>query len=263
MSVGPEKHGRVALMIVVALLIALFMIPFVPALLSAREDTIPCRSFVAPQPRSQRPGPDLSRGKFLVAARNMKDQRFAETVLLLIDYSAQGAMGLIINRPTDVRLFSLFPDMPELKRRNDIVYIGGPINNDLMFVLIRSRERPAESLQVSDDIYISSSKETLRKMAGGAGAGKVFRVYAGYAGWSSQQLDQEVMRGDWHVVSADSRTIFDKKSSEIWPEMIRQGSMLWVGAPEVMPFMTTSRTNTDMIHLQACRVLPSASLCRQ
>jgi putative transcriptional regulator len=172
----------------------------------------------------------LSRGKFLVADRNIRDPRFAQTVLLLIDYSSQGAMGIIINRPTKVKLASAFPKIEALKKREDTIYIGGPVGVEQMFLLIRSVGTPGESLHVFADVSISSSERVLRAMAKSGKTGKSFRVYAGYAGWSPQQLDQEVMRGDWHVVQADSKIIFDKSPSEIWPELIRQSSKLWVHA---------------------------------
>ncbi len=198
-----------------------------------QEEYSPCRSYSSqPQKRSPSSPMFLSRGKFLVAGKNMRDPRFAETVLLLIDYSQEGAMGIIINRPTEVKLSAAFPAIEGLKQRKDIIYIGGPVGVERMFLLIRSAGATEESLRVFDDVSISSSEKVLRQMAGSGNPAKKFRVYAGYAGWSAQQLDQEVMRGDWRVLQADSKTIFDKRSSEIWPELIQQSSNLWVQAGE-------------------------------
>lgn len=186
--------------------------------------------FSRPQQHPESSMTFLSKGKFLVADRRIRDPRFAQTVLLLIDYSSQGAMGLIINRPTKVNLSSAFPKMEGFKERKDTIYLGGPVGIEQIFLLIRSVRTPEESLHVFADVSISSSERVLRAMAKNGKSGKSFRVYAGYAGWSPQQLDQEVMRGDWHVVQADSRTIFDMRPSEIWPELIRQSSKLWVRA---------------------------------
>ena len=201
-----------------------------------QEEYAPCRSYSS-QPRQLAPSSTmvLSRGKFLVAAKNIKDPRFAETVILLVDYSSEGAMGLIINRPTEVRLSAAFPAIEGLKQRKDTIYIGGPVGVERMFLLIRSAGATEESLRVFDDVSISSSEKVLRQMAAGNSVRK-FRVYAGYAGWSPQQLDQEVMRGDWHVLDADSGTIFDKRSSDIWPELIQQTSKLWVQADDKANF---------------------------
>ncbi len=224
-----RRSGIFVLSVIVAVLIAFpgrLLSVTIPA--AKQDDPVVCRSLVDPWPRVGQPGQVLSKGKFLVAGRNMRDPRFAETVLLLISYGPQGAMGLIINRPTELRLSSVFPGIAELAKRNDMVYVGGPVSIDRVFLLIRSGGKPEESLNVFDNVYVSSSENTLRRMIGSAGSGKRFRAYAGYAGWSARQLDQEVLRGDWHIIQADAKTIFDMKSSEIWPELIRQGLKLWV-----------------------------------
>lgn len=241
-----QRHVSFTLVIIPAILIAVWVIPFRGTVLpTQQEEFVRCRSFTSPPLQRDHSRTVLSKAKFLVAGRNMKDPRFSETVLLLVEYGPQGAMGLIINRPTEVRLSSAFPKIGELKQRHDTIYIGGPVNIDRMFLLIRSKGVPEESLHVFEDVYISSSEKTLRQMIGGANSGKKFHVYAGYAGWSAQQLDQEVLRGDWHVVRADAKTIFDKKPSDIWPELIRQSSILWVkdNAGD-FPFLISSQKYT-------------------
>jgi len=158
----------------------------------------------------------------------MRDPRFSETVILLIKYDWHGAMGLIINRPTEVKLSTILPEIKELGQRTDTVYIGGPVAEHQMFLLIKTGSRPGESHYVFDDIYVSSSQIVLKQMIDDADAGKRFRVYVGYAGWAPKQLLGEVLRGDWHVLQADAETIFNKEPSEIWPELIRRSSVQWV-----------------------------------
>ncbi|MEW6110204.1 MAG: YqgE/AlgH family protein [Nitrospirota bacterium] len=158
----------------------------------------------------------------------MKDPRFAETVILLVEYSRQGAVGLVINRTTGVRLSEVLPDIGKLKQRMDIVYFGGPVNTGQMFMLIRSVYKPEESIHIFKDIYASSSRKLLQKMIDNSAAGERFKIYAGYSGWAPQQLDMEVSRGDWHVLQADMASIFDKEPPEIWPELIRRVSAQWV-----------------------------------
>ena len=174
----------------------------------------------------------LSKGRFLVASRDMKDPRFAETVILLVEYGSNGATGLIVNRPTEVRLSSVLPDVKGLEYRKDIVYIGGPVNQGQMLMLIQSKGKPEESQHVFQDIYVSGSQKVLEGMTGKADMGRRFHVYAGYSGWAPQQLDRELGRGDWHLLEADVKTIFDKEPSQIWPELIRRGSAQWVKAAE-------------------------------
>ena len=198
----------------------------------SKTDILPDRMPAATSPREYRNQTDkgLSKGKFLVAKQDMTDPRFSETVILLIEYGSRGAMGLMINRPTEVRLSTLLPDIKGLKRRDDIVYIGGPVNENQVFLLIRSRTAPKDSLHIFEDIYANASLSELQQLIEGAKTDDKFHAYAGYAGWAPGQLDMEVSRGDWHVLQADSRSVFEKKTSDIWPELIRKVSAQWVEA---------------------------------
>ena len=172
---------------------------------------------------------DLSKGKFLVASRQLRDPKFSETVILLIEYDRKGAMGLIINRPTKVRLSSALPEIEGLQQRRDTVYLGGPVATNQVRLLIRSSSQPEGARRVLEEVYLSSSRSVLQQMIDDADAQKRFRVYAGYAGWGPGQLDFEISRGGWHVLPADAGTVFDTAASEIWPELIRRTSVQWAG----------------------------------
>ncbi len=169
-----------------------------------------------------------AKGKFLVASPNMVDPRFEETVVLLIDYSAEGAAGLIINRPTKVPLAEVLPSVPGLKDRAGVVYYGGPVEGHRMLMLIRSGEKPEESGRVFGNVYVSASMGTLEHMIRSHKTDRELRLYAGYAGWMARQLDWELSKGDWIVMSADAGSIFEKKSSEIWRELYQRGSAIQV-----------------------------------
>ena len=171
----------------------------------------------------------LAKGKFLVASRTIDDPRFQETVILLIGYNATaGATGLIINRPTKVRLAEILPSVQGLKKRSDIVYYGGPVESQQMFMLIRSDEKLEESENVFVNVYVSMSMHTLESMIGAHKTQKQLRVYGGYAGWLPGQLNREVAYGDWYIVDADADSIFKKKSSEIWRDLILRSSAIEV-----------------------------------
>ena len=173
-----------------------------------------------------------AKGKFLVATRNLIDPRFQETVILLLDYNAKGAAGLIINRPTQVHLIEVLPAVPGLKKQA-VVYYGGPVEGYRMLMLIQSDEKPIESVSVFSNVYVSSSKNTLEHLAGSGKKGQQFRIYAGYAGWASGQLDREVSHGDWLVVLADAQTVFKKKPAEIWRDLLRRGPLIQVWSRDV------------------------------
>ncbi len=170
----------------------------------------------------------LAKGKFLVASRRLNDPNFSQTVVLLIDYGPDGAMGLVINRPSTVKLSTVFPDVKELKQRKDIVYVGGPVAVNQMLMLIRSTQAPAASVPVIKNIYLSSSWEVLERIIKKATAEEQFRLFAGYAGWAPNQLDFERNRGDWHVIKADADSVFAHDPKALWPELIRRASVKWV-----------------------------------
>ena len=175
-----------------------------------------------------RPQMELSKGKFLVASKQLRDPQFFETVVLLLEYDSKGAMGLVINRPTTVKLSTVLPEIEGLQKRSDTIYLGGPVAKNQLMLLIRTSRPPEGSRPVFKDIYLSSSQTIIEKMIDNPDTPERFRVYAGYAGWAPGQLDHEVSRGGWHILQADEESVFDKTPSEIWPELIRRSSALWV-----------------------------------
>ncbi len=221
------KIRTVALMVFFT---AIFALSFaIPAMPSFHEPEV--RPFLyckitefAPSPDSGHPESRLAAGKFLVASRNVEDPRFRETVILLIKYDSEGAMGLIVNRSTDARLSEVFSEIKGLQKRNDTFFVGGPVGLNQVFVLIRSKHPPDESLLIPRDIYITSNIDSFKRIVENAEADERFRVYAGYAGWSPGQLEMEVSRGDWHIIKADAETIFDRDPSSIWQELIVRSS---------------------------------------
>ena len=177
----------------------------------------------------------LAKGKFLVASRRLRDPNFSETVVLLIEYGQDGAMGLVINRPSKVKLSTVFPDVKELKQRKDTIYVGGPVAVNQMLMLIRSNQAPAASNPVIENVYISSSWKVLEGLIKKANAEQRFRLFAGYAGWAPNQLDFERTRGDWHVLKADADSVFAHDPTALWQELIRRATVKWVRLEKTSP----------------------------
>ncbi len=170
----------------------------------------------------------LSKGKFLVASRRLLAPFFKETVILLLKYEHGGAMGLIINKPTEVKLSAVFPEINGLQKRADTVFLGGPVARNQMLMLIQSGNMPDESSNVFHNIYVSSSMAALKRMAGDSKKGEEFRLYNGYSGWALGQLELEISRGDWHIINADAESIFKKDPSAIWPDLLLRSSEIQV-----------------------------------
>lgn len=189
-----------------------------------KEDSL----FLAQGPGEIESDKDLAKGTFLVAGRKLNDPNFHQTVVLLIRYGPDGATGLVINRPLNVKLATVLPDFKESEHRNEALYLGGPVERNKMLLLLRSAKPPPDSMPVFGDVYISSSREELKRLIKSTNKDEKFRIYAGYAGWAPGQLESERTRGDWHVLKAEVKTLFDKKSSETWPELIHRFTVNWV-----------------------------------
>ena len=167
------------------------------------------------QPVQSRDRPQSA--SFLVAARGMQDPNFARTVVLLIDHDAQGAFGLIINRPTRHTLAEIWPEITGLEAHS--VLLGGTVFPNRLLFLLRSDDAPQEMRQVIPGVHLGSDELTLKRII--AEGREQFRTYAGYSGWAPGQLDNEIARGDWHLVPAQRRFIFDPRPDEVWDELIR------------------------------------------
>jgi putative transcriptional regulator len=177
------------------------------------------------------PKPEIARGKLLIASDQLLDPNFAETVVLLLEYAPEGALGVIINRPTDVKLAELLPEVEQLRGRDDNAFLGGPVARNRMILLLRSKTPPASSARVVDGVFITSSLDALRDLPRDPHAAPGLRAYVGYAAWGPQQLDAEVAHGDWHVLPADAATLFDRPPAKLWSDLNERASGEWVRAP--------------------------------
>jgi putative transcriptional regulator len=170
------------------------------------------------------PPDDLEAGKFLVASRGLSDPNFAETVVLLVAYSPLGAMGLVINDPTETRLSSLFPEIEGLEVREMPVFYGGPVARRSVLFLLREEEALEECRPVLSDVCASENPELLERTLRRQDPAANVRVFAGHAGWAPRQLDLEVRAGGWYVLSADAETIFTDEPTRTWSRLVRRCS---------------------------------------
>jgi len=145
-------------------------------------------------------------------------------VILLVDYDREGALGVVVNRPSDVALIEALPEVNELRKRKDVVFLGGPVARDRMLLLVRTRQQPPQSLRVFDRVFASGSLTALRKSMA---RGDSIRAYAGYTGWGPGQLDMEVGRGDWFIGPADSNAVFSDRPTAMWDDLIERFSGDW------------------------------------
>jgi len=178
----------------------------------------------------------LARGTLLVATPDLPDPNFMRTVVLVLSYGADGAMGLIVNRRTDLDLPDVVPDLESPRSPRQLVYAGGPVSPEVVLMLVRSRDEMKDAVRVFDDVWVSDSRELLERFAKKPNK-SVFRVYAGYAGWAPMQLDAEVGRGDWIVIPADGDIVFNDSPSQVWRSLV---------PPEENPFVTDLHPSEPM-----------------
>ena len=165
----------------------------------------------------------LAPGTFLVASRELGDPNFAHSVVLLVHYDDEnGAVGLIINRKTDVPLSRVFAELEEAKGREDTIYVGGPVETGSVLALLKSDRKPKDAEPVFGDIYLVSSKKLLARILADGVEPSQFHAYLGYAGWGREQLEHEVELGAWHVLPADSGNIFHPAPDSVWERLIRR-----------------------------------------
>ena len=176
---------------------------------------------------SRRLGYRPQRGMFLVAGPRLPDPRFAHTVVLLLKYDETGALGLVINRPTQLSLRDALVTPPP-GSADHLVYSGGPVEHQRLIALLRSPDAVGDAQHLFGDVYASGSFDTLRQTLERDGHAADVRTYVGYAGWSPGQLDAELARGDWIVTPADAESIFDAPPDEVWEGLMRRNAGRWV-----------------------------------
>ena len=154
--------------------------------------------------------------QFLIAMPGMADETFAGAVVYLCEHTEKGALGLVINKPIDIKLRNLFEKV-ELKLESDElaeqpVFFGGPVQTERGFVL---HERLGDggsaynsTLSIPGGLEMTTSKDVLEAIADGSGPPKVL-VTLGYSGWQPGQLEEEIGRNGWLNVDADPKVIFD------------------------------------------------------
>lgn len=171
----------------------------------------------------------LAKGVFLVADPHMEGRYFPNSVVLLLEFDHKGALGVIVNKPTDIPLSEAMPDLKEFENMNGNMYIGGPVAEHIPLMLLRTEKKPVKSIKhIFDGIYWVTKHEDVIGVVRSMKPKDMIRIYAGYAGWYPGQLESEVARGGWVVLKADPYTVFDKNPDTVWDDLISGKSGLSV-----------------------------------
>ena len=186
---------------------------------------------------------------FLIAMPGLEDATFSRSVVYLCEHSARGALGLVINKPSDINLKKLFDKVELPLRRDDLtdlpVFQGGPVQTERGFVLHEPMIAPStvEGADASESVYASTmtipgglemttSKDVLEALSTGAGPRRVL-VSLGYSAWGEGQLESELADNSWLTVGADMAVIFDTPFEQRYARALKLlGLEAWMLSPD-------------------------------
>lgn len=160
----------------------------------------------------------------LIAMPSLADPNFSRTVTFICEHSEAGAMGIVINRPTDIKVDEVFEQMSIEAARPEAgaaaVFLGGPVEEQRGFVLHTGHHEWDSSLPVNDEVSVTTSRDILEAMARGEGPAHTL-IALGYAGWGAGQLEQEMLDNAWLTGPADSHILFDLPAEQRWEAAAR------------------------------------------
>ena len=159
----------------------------------------------------------IANGVFLVSTPELKDSPFNQTVILIISYGADGAVGLVINKPTNFSVRKVLPEIRINRKGISSMYMGGPVDWDNIYMLLTSETLPYGTQHVIENIYFTFRKDIITSLLEEKDTKNKVRVYSGYTGWAPGQLEQEINRGAWITVKADTKKVFSNNPLSIWP----------------------------------------------
>ncbi|MBN1960077.1 MAG: YqgE/AlgH family protein [Deltaproteobacteria bacterium] len=159
---------------------------------------------------------ELAAPAFLIAMPQLGDPNFMRAVVFIVDHNDNGSMGLMINRPTDLKVSDLCAsqDMRWGDSGTGLVYQGGPVQTERAFILHASDHKGPETEAVMENINLSYSLESLRLMA--EQPPQQYRIFLGYAGWGPGQLAEELTAGAWLLGQPNGRLIFNTPVESVW-----------------------------------------------
>jgi putative transcriptional regulator len=164
-------------------------------------------------------GSDFLTNQFLIAMPTMTDSNFSQTVTFIWEHNADGALGIIINRPLQMRWLDVFeqlkmPTAPGVIGDQHVLQ-GGPVQTDRGFVVHHVGGDWEHTRQISSRIQVTTSPDILNAMAAGAGP-QTALVALGYAGWGAGQLEAEIAQNAWLTAPGDERVLFETPYDQRW-----------------------------------------------
>ena len=162
----------------------------------------------------------LGKGVFLVAAPSLRDPNFRQSVVLLCEHGPEGALGVVVNRPTAMSISEALPQVPIIEGEGHVLYAGGPVQTNQVMLLYRGEQLPENSHHVFDGVCLGGDIGVVERILTGAGTKESFRAYLGYSGWGPGQLESEMKTGSWITLPADPTLVFEKDPVRVWGDIL-------------------------------------------
>ncbi|HTU80320.1 MAG TPA: YqgE/AlgH family protein [Solirubrobacteraceae bacterium] len=160
---------------------------------------------------------DSLSGQLLLAAPSLHDPNFKRTVVLVGMHGEDGAMGVVLNRPSTLTVGEAVPQLQEVIGESETLYVGGPVQPSSVVFLAEFLDPSLAGVLVLGRIGFPAPDTDLEQLAG---ATERRRLFAGHAGWGPGQLDAEIADGDWISHPAEPRDVFTEIPGELWSEVL-------------------------------------------
>lgn len=160
---------------------------------------------------------DSLRGQLLVAGPSLLDPNFWRTVVLVVEHTEDGALGLVLNRPSETSVGEAVPQLGELLNAGERLFIGGPVQPSAVIVLAQFEDPTDAALLAFDDVGVLGTGPAPEELSVGVRSG---RAFLGHAGWGAGQLDGELERGDWILEPATLEDAFADEAGGLWSDVL-------------------------------------------
>jgi putative transcriptional regulator len=178
---------------------------------------------------------DSTRGKLLIAGPGLIDPNFFRTVVLVIEHSDEGALGLVLNRPSETTVGEAVSELDALLDAGEPLFIGGPVQQSALIVLAEFDDATDAAVIAFEDIGVLATSASIQQPTGLRRG----RAFAGHAGWGPGQLDSELERGDWILEQAAREDAFTAAPVDLWEAVLTRkgGSYALVARMPLDPSM--------------------------
>lgn len=158
-------------------------------------------------------------GQLLIASPALHDENFVRTVVAVAHHDDDGALGIVLNRPSATTVAEAVPELHDVLAPGQLVHFGGPVHHDAIVVLAEFRDPSDAAYLVSDRIGLVSDRMGIGGLSDAAGR---CRVYAGYAGWGPGQLESELERDDWILDTVHADDVFAEDPDQLWSSVLER-----------------------------------------